>query len=108
LPRAVVRDAGLAGRASAGERGAVGRAKRRAARGDSGARGAETATQEFRRRGMSAAEPPQGANSAPSGGSEAAEPRAWGEHTRGFADAARIVVKVGSSLVTNEGRGIDH
>ena len=25
-----------------------------------------------------------------------------------FADAARIVVKVGSSLVTNEGRGIDH
>jgi len=57
---------------------------------------------------MSAAEPPQGANSAPSGGSEAAEPRAWGEHTRGFADAARIVVKVGSSLVTNEGRGIDH
>lgn len=26
----------------------------------------------------------------------------------GFADASRIVVKVGSSLVTNEGRGIDH
>ena len=30
---------------------------------------------------MSAAEPPQSANSAPLGGSEAAEPRAWGEHT---------------------------
>jgi len=26
----------------------------------------------------------------------------------GFADSSRIVVKVGSSLVTNEGRGIDH
>ena len=31
---------------------------------------------------MSAAEPPQGANSAPSGGSEAAEPQAWGDHIR--------------------------
>jgi ABC-type glutathione transport system ATPase component len=30
---------------------------------------------------MSAAEPPQSANSAPSGGSEAAKPRAWGGHT---------------------------
>ena len=30
---------------------------------------------------MSAAEPPQGANSAPWGGSEAAQPRAWGGHT---------------------------
>ena len=30
---------------------------------------------------MSAAEPPQGANSAPSGGSAAAKPQAWGEHT---------------------------
>src|SRR5690242_14911623 len=29
----------------------------------------------------SAAEPPQSANSAPSGGSEAAKPRAWGDHT---------------------------
>jgi len=31
---------------------------------------------------MSAAEPPQGANSAPPGGSETAEPRAWGDHIR--------------------------
>ena len=30
---------------------------------------------------MSAAEPPQSANCAPSGGSEAAKPRAWGDHT---------------------------
>ena len=30
---------------------------------------------------MSAAEPPQGANSAPPGGSEAVKPRAWGKHT---------------------------
>src|SRR5882672_8507798 len=30
---------------------------------------------------MSAAEPPQGANSAPAGGSAAAEPQAWGDHT---------------------------
>jgi len=29
---------------------------------------------------MSAAEPPQGANSAPSGGSAAAQPQAWGDH----------------------------
>jgi hypothetical protein len=31
---------------------------------------------------MSAVGPPQGAHSAPTGGSEAAKPRAWGEHTR--------------------------
>ena len=31
-----------------------------------------------------------------------------GEPTTAFANASRIVVKVGSSLVTNEGRGIDH
>jgi len=30
---------------------------------------------------MSAAEPPQGANSAPAGGSAAAQPQAWGDHT---------------------------
>jgi glutamate 5-kinase len=30
------------------------------------------------------------------------------EPTTAFANASRIVVKVGSSLVTNEGRGIDH
>ena len=30
---------------------------------------------------MSAAEPPQGANSAPPGGSAAAQPQAWGDHT---------------------------
>ena len=30
---------------------------------------------------MSAAEPPQGANCAPSGGSAAAKPQAWGDHT---------------------------
>ena len=30
---------------------------------------------------MSAAEPPQGANSAPSEGSAAAQPQAWGDHT---------------------------
>ena len=30
---------------------------------------------------MSAAEPPQGANSAPAGGSAAAKPQAWGDHT---------------------------
>ena len=30
---------------------------------------------------MSAAEPPQGANSAPPGGSAAAKPQAWGDHT---------------------------
>ena len=32
---------------------------------------------------MSAAEPPQGANSAPAGGSAAAKPQAWGGHTSG-------------------------
>jgi len=59
---------------------------------------------------MSAAEPPQGANSAPAGGSAAAKPRAWGDHTSRslVAQASRLVVKVGSSLVTNEGRGVDH
>jgi LAO/AO transport system kinase len=31
--------------------------------------------------GVRGAGPPQGANSAPSGGSEAAKPRAWGDHT---------------------------
>jgi glutamate 5-kinase len=31
-----------------------------------------------------------------------------GERVTPFANASRIVVKVGSSLVTNEGRGIDH
>jgi len=56
---------------------------------------------------VSAAEPPQSANSAPAGGSEAAKPRAWGDHTS-IADARRLVVKVGSSLVTNEGRGVDN
>jgi hypothetical protein len=30
---------------------------------------------------MSAAGPPQGANYSPSGGSAAAQPQAWGEHT---------------------------
>ena len=30
---------------------------------------------------MSAAEPPRGANCAPSGGSAAAKPQAWGDHT---------------------------
>ena len=38
---------------------------------------------------MSAVEPPQSANSAPAGGSDAAEPRAWGGHTSVAADAAR-------------------
>ena len=37
---------------------------------------------------MSAAEPPQSANSAPSGGSQAAKPRAWGDH----ASAKRLAV----------------
>src|SRR6476469_4162346 len=32
---------------------------------------------------MSAAEPPQGANPAPAGGSAAAKPQAWGDHTNG-------------------------
>jgi glutamate-1-semialdehyde 2,1-aminomutase len=44
---------------------------------------------------MSAAEPPQSANSAPSGGSEAAKPRAWGDHTSAnealFARAQRSI-----------------
>jgi predicted Zn finger-like uncharacterized protein len=35
---------------------------------------------------MSAAEPPQGANSAPAGGSAAAKPQAWGDHTSAVAD----------------------
>jgi predicted Zn finger-like uncharacterized protein len=35
---------------------------------------------------MSAAEPPQGANSAPAGGSAAAKPQAWGGHTSAVAD----------------------
>jgi glutamate 5-kinase len=76
---------------------------------------------------MSAAEPPRSANSAPAGDSEAREPegpprgrtgesearasfdtpRAWGDRTS-IAKARRLVVKVGSSLVTNEGRGVDH
>ena len=30
---------------------------------------------------MSAAGPPQGANSSPTGGSAAAQPQAWGDHT---------------------------
>ncbi|HEY3565841.1 MAG TPA: hypothetical protein VGL96_12615, partial [Casimicrobiaceae bacterium] len=76
---------------------------------------------------MSATEPPRSANSAPAGDSEAREPegpprgrtgesearasfgtpRAWGDRTS-IAKARRLVVKVGSSLVTNEGRGVDH
>ena len=36
---------------------------------------------------MSAAEPPQGANSAPAGGSAAAKPPAWGGHTSSASDA---------------------
>ena len=36
---------------------------------------------------MSAAEPPQGANSAPAGGSAAAKPPAWGGHTGSASDA---------------------
>jgi ABC-2 type transport system permease protein len=36
----------------------------------------------------SAAEPPQSANSAPPGGSEAAKPRAWGDHTSALATVA--------------------
>jgi hypothetical protein len=37
---------------------------------------------------MSAAEPPQGANSAPAGGSAAAKPRAWGDHTSRYDPSA--------------------
>jgi len=36
---------------------------------------------------MSAAEPPQGANSAPAGGSVAAKPQAWGDHASGTGNA---------------------
>ena len=36
---------------------------------------------------MSAAEQPQGANSAPSGGSAVAQPQAWGDHTSVAGDA---------------------
>jgi glutamate 5-kinase len=42
------------------------------------------------------------------GGPMSGEAASVGEPTTAFANASRIVVKVGSSLVTNEGRGIDH
>ena len=38
---------------------------------------------------MSAAGPPQGAKGAPSGGSAAAQPQAWGDHTSAPGDAKR-------------------
>jgi ABC-type nitrate/sulfonate/bicarbonate transport system permease component len=44
---------------------------------------------------MSAAEPPQGANCAPAGGSAAAKPRAWGDHTIGV----RVARGLGLPLV---------
>ena len=37
---------------------------------------------------MSAAEPPHGANCAPSGGSAAAKPQAWGTHTSAWREWA--------------------
>ena len=43
---------------------------------------------------MSAAGPPQGANGAPCGGSAAAKPQAWGQHTSDEAVRARIAATV--------------
>jgi glutamate 5-kinase len=51
----------------------------------------------------------QGANVAPPLGGAAADLHAEAERTgTPLANAKRIVVKVGSSLVTNDGRGLDH
>jgi hypothetical protein len=47
---------------------------------------------------MSAAEPPQGANSAPAGGSAAAKPQAWGTHTSTAGYSSRSAVFVFSFL----------
>ncbi|MGE5168840.1 MAG: alpha/beta hydrolase, partial [Rudaea sp.] len=41
---------------------------------------------------VSAAGPPQGANHAPSGGSAAAQPQAWGEHASERVQAERLVL----------------
>jgi sugar transferase (PEP-CTERM/EpsH1 system associated) len=43
---------------------------------------------------MSAAEPPQGANSTPAGGSAAAKPQAWGDHTSAEVDPRLLVMHV--------------
>ena len=57
---------------------------------------------------MSAAEPPQSANSTPSGGSEAAEPRARGDHTsRGGSVCLRNIVKRHGSLTVLKGIDLD-
>ena len=53
---------------------------------------------------MSAAGPPQGANQAPAGGSAAAKPQAWGEHTRARFD----IVALGEAMVEfNAARAAD-
>ena len=50
---------------------------------------------------MSAAEPPQGANSAPSGGSAAAQPQAWGDHTSARrATAALCALAIAAALAS--------
>ena len=43
--------------------------------------------------GMRSAKPPQGSNSAPAGGSEAAQPRAWGDHINAQA-AKRVLARI--------------
>ena len=53
--------------------------------------------------------PPQGRTRTREARASSDQPPAWGDHTSGIvAQASRLVIKVGSSLVTNEGRGIDH
>ena len=48
---------------------------------------------------MSAAEPPQGANSAPAGGSAAAQPQAWGDHASGPGDTQRGLALIVAMLI---------
>jgi hypothetical protein len=48
---------------------------------------------------MSAAGPPQGANSAPAGGSDAAKPRAWGDHRSAFPGEGREWIAWAVALV---------
>ena len=48
---------------------------------------------------MSAAEPPQGANSAPAGGSAAAQPQAWGDHASGQGDTQRGLALIVAMLI---------
>jgi hypothetical protein len=48
---------------------------------------------------MSDAGPPQGANSAPVGGSAAAKPQAWGDHISDISDAADLTETARESLL---------